>query len=138
MTIAAPWLLFIIVAAVDATAYSLAFLYLLGRRIIQKLVDNEGMEEILVFQVALACLTATIWLNAVLLIFLDRHLAGMYFYLGTTIGIFLIAISAAGIGAEVKAAIWLGAYTKRGVILGNLVLLVLNILTFLEVWPSAL
>ncbi|OGA24090.1 MAG: hypothetical protein A3H34_00945 [Betaproteobacteria bacterium RIFCSPLOWO2_02_FULL_67_19] len=121
-----------------ALSYTLLFMYTVGRRVIQRLVDNEGMESLLVLQIAAVALTLVVTATATGAIFFDRTIAGRYYYLATALGVLVLGLATAAIAGELKAAVWFGKYTWRGVGYGNALLLLIHGVVFFTDMPSLL
>lgn len=121
-----------------AMSYTFLFMFIVGRKVIQKLVDNEGMESMLVLQIGSVALTFAVTAVATAVIFVDRSIAGKYYYIATALGVLVLGLVTVAACAELKAAVWLGKYTQRGVIYGNALLLVTHGVVFFTDIPSLL
>ena len=129
------------VSVVSGIVFSTAYLYFLGLRIIRKALDDKTSAFFTAFVVGCGILTATVTLEAVLLIGLARDVAGSLFYAAAAFGVIVAAMGTAGVAGMPKpiavalahrmAAAW-------GLIVGNLVLGCVNALSFSGALPSAL
>ena len=121
-----------------ALAYTFLFMFIVGRKVIQRLVDNEGLESILILQIAAVVLTFVVTAVATGAIFVDRTIAGRYYYLATALGVLVLGLATAAVVGDLKAAMWLGKYPQHGVVYGNALLLVIHGAVFFTDMPSLL
>lgn len=121
--------------------FSVAYLYFLGLRIIRNNLDDKTGAFFMALIVGFSILTATVTLEAVLLIGIERSVSGNLFYMASFLGVFVLILAAAGVGglpkpitvalAHRKAVVW-------GLAVGNLGLVAINVLAFSGKLPSVL
>jgi len=121
---------------ISCAIYSLLFLYILGSKLLRRIVKGKGIDGFTVALVVVSVLGIAITFEALAFLFLDRPLAGRYFFVATVVGVVFAGMSTAGIVAEINAAKWLGDYTRKGLLWGNLLMVVGNVLCFFVSLPS--
>jgi len=128
-------------SVVSAMVFSTAYLYFLGLRIIRKTLDDKTSAFFTALVVGCGILTATVTLEAALLIGLAREVAGSLFYAAAVFGIFVAALGTAGVAGMPKPIAVALAHRKAatwGLVVGNMVLACINALSFSGALPSAL
>lgn len=125
----------------SAGVYSLAYLYFLGLRIIRRDFNDKSSAFFTALLVGSGILAATVTLEAVVLIGIERAIAGSLFYAASALGILVLALATAAVVslpkpiavalAQRRATIW-------GLSVGNTILLLVNLLSFGGIFPSVL
>jgi hypothetical protein len=131
----------VIVTIASCTVFSFAYIYFLGLRIIRTRFVEKQSELFMGLIVCSGILAATVSLEAVLLISVAREVAGQLFYVASSLGILVLAFATAGVigySTAIKAALLKRAIAVWGLIIGNLLLLIINILCFTKTLPSVL
>lgn len=131
----------LVVSVLSAIVFSVTYLYFLGLRIIRHTLSDKTGAVFTALLVGCGILTATVTLEAVLLIGVAREVAGTLFYAAAVLGIVVAAVGTAGVAsmpnpiavalANRRAATW-------GLVVGNVVLVSVNTLAFSSVIPSVL
>lgn len=121
--------------------YSVAYLYILGLRIIRQNLDEKTSAVLLASFVGLSVLAATVTFEAVVLIGVARPVSGSLFYVASGLGIFLVGAAAAGVAGipkPIKVALAHKQAASLGIIFGNIALVTINILSFAGKVPTVL
>ena len=92
----------VIVSLVSCAAFSVAYLYFLGLRIIRTSFDDKQSALLTGFIVCSGILAATVSLEAVVLISVVREVSGRLFYAASGIGIVALALGTAGVAGYPK------------------------------------
>jgi hypothetical protein len=130
----------LVATVMSAGVYTGLFLYLLGFKALRHIADKRETKTWLVTEVILGTVTLILTLEAAVLIFFDRNLSGKFFFLTVIAGVCLMGWSTAGISVfrPIKAALGLGYYTWKGLMVGWVTLIVSNVLCFFFKVPSLL
>lgn len=130
-----------ITITLGAAVYTLTYLYLLGLRIIRHQLDDKTNAVLLSATVGWAVLTATVTLEAVVLIGVARPTSGSLFYVASVLGVVLAGMAALGI-LSIPKPIAIALAHKRAAILGSVVgnfaLLLINLASFSDFVPTVL
>lgn len=117
-------------------AYSGLFLLLIRIKFIRHLVNSAGQEIFLTTSVLLGSLACIITLTAVVFLFLDRNLAGRFFFIATIVGVPLLILATAGILVPYQPPAGFEKYTLTGLLVGNIAIVASNIGAFFFKLPS--
>jgi hypothetical protein len=91
-----------------------------------------------VVEAILGTLVVVMTLTGAVLILFDRSLSGRFFFIAILLGAVFTAWSTAGIVSPFKVALGLGRYTWIGLLCGNTVIVLSNVVSFLLRVPSVL
>ena len=131
----------VIVSLVSCAAFSVAYLYFLGLRIIRTSFDDKQSALLTGFIVCSGILAATVSLEAVVLISVVREVSGRLFYAASGIGIVALALGTAGVAGypkPIEIALAHHRVAKWGLLLGNTLVLAINALSFSLSLPTVL
>ncbi len=134
-------ILSIFVTGLSCAVFSLGYLYFLGLRIIRTGFNEKHSTFFLGLVVCSGILAATVSLEAVVLIGIAREVAGRLFYAASTIGVIVFAIATAGVVSyqkPIEVALEQRTVAWWGLVLGNPLLIGINVLSFAEYLPSVL
>jgi len=131
----------LVVSVLSAIVFSVAYLYFLGLRIIRHTLNDKTGAVFTALLVGCGILTATVTLEAVLLIGAARDVAGALFYAAAALGIVVAALGTAGVAGmpnPIAVALAHRRTATWGLVVGNVVLVSVNALAFSSVIPSVL
>ena len=120
--------------------YTITFLFLLGTRLVGKGIEEGG--NWLVSQAISCVLLFVISFEAIVFIFLDRQLSGKLLFFVTLLGATVAALTITGTQSDFRTPIERALEAKdlsdKGGYIGNLIILLINILCFYLPIPSFL
>lgn len=131
----------VVVTIISCAAFSGGYLYFLGLRIIRTGFNEKHNAFFLGFIVCSGILAATVSLEAVLLIGFAREISGRLFYVASALGVVVLAVATAGVVGHpkpIQVALAERKVSTWGLVVGNLLLVVINTLSFAGSLPSVL
>lgn len=131
----------LIVTVFSCAAFSVAYLYFLGLRIIRNGFNDKQSILLTGFLVCTGILAATVSLEAVLLISIVREVSGGLFYAASVVGVVALAFGTAGVAGNpkpIQVALAHRKVAKSGLLVGNPLLLAINALSFSQSLPTVL
>lgn len=130
---------FFLTVILSIAAYSVFFMYLFGSRIIRKKISDY--DDFLVLVVGSTTLALVVTLEAFIWIFIDRTIAGRFLFMFLPVSALAMSTSILGAGSDkdpYSEAMRAGRYNDKGLIVGNLLVILVNISCFFFDLPSAL
>lgn len=129
--------LLVISTASGVVVYSLVFLLLFRAKFLRNLAQSAGQEVFLTTEVILGCLTLVITLTGIAIVFVDRVIAGKYFFIAAILGVILTALSTAALlNGPFEPPTGLENYAIIGLVIGNIVIVACNMTVMYLPIPS--